>query len=402
MMCKYNLSFNFQSINPKTFLSFIGYGFLFLAIAVSGIRCKKTEIETAKEPNHSTDTHFLSKQQIKALGIRMGRPEIKNLSSVVEVNGLLNIPPQNRASVSSPLNAVVKRIAVVQTQEVKKGQLLAVLEHQDVIKMQEEFLSSISLLDLYEKELERQIQLGSVAALRDVQTARTQLNQLKAKIQSLKNQLSILNLDPDKLAQSFIIEPDFKLLSPISGNVALIGTGIGAFVRAETELFQIIDNAHIHADMMVFEKDIFKIKVGQKVKFVLTNLDNKTIEGTIFGIGKVFEPDTKTIAVHAEIPHNEKYGLVPGMYLNAQIETQLLPQYVLPLEATALHESNRVCFELQDSTEEGYYFKIQPLPIDSVNSSFIAGVSSQKIYVLNNGFEFLSSILSSQEGEANH
>ncbi len=362
--------------------------FIFFALIFScQTNPKKIYAESVQK---NASTVFVSKEQFDRMGLKIGKPEFKTVHQYVKANGLLNIPPQNRASVSSPIGAVVKQIKVVQTQEVKKGQVLAILEHPDFVKLQEDFLSSLSLLGLYEKELERQIQLGSIAAQRDVQAAESQLKQLKAKIESLKNQLIILNSNPEELAKNFQIESTFKLLSPISGNIAIINSGIGAFVRPETEIFHIIDNAHIHADMMVFEKDIFKIKVGQKVKFVLSNLEDKTVEGVIFGIGKVFEPDTKTIAVHAEIPHNEKHGLIPGMYLNAIIEVSSHRTITLPDDAVAYDGDKIVCFQLVENDLAGYTFKMYEIQNNSAAEDRFAGLNPNQDYLQNKGFEVLS------------
>ncbi len=360
---------------------------------ISACSLKTEQIINDKRKENSPTTVVVTHEQAAAMGLSLGSPKMTVFQQTIKVNGLLNIPPQNRASVSSPIGAIVRQITVVQTQEVKKGQLLAVMEHPDFVKMQEQYLSALSQLEFLTKELERQKLLAqaNVAALRDLESAQSEYNQLRAKCASLKNQLSLLNVDTDKLARSFVIEPTFNLLSPISGNIALISAGIGSFANPGVELFQIIDNEHIHADLMVYERDIFRVKVGQRILFTLTNLGNKSIEGRIFGIGKIFEANSKTIAVHAEIPDNEKYGLVPGMYLNATIFVSEKKALALPSAALILEGEDFFVFRLRDSTKTDYIFeKTKVLTGQESEDLREVELDSAGIYALNHGFELMS------------
>ena len=72
-------------------------------------------------------------------------------------------------------------------------------------------------------------------------------------------------------------------------------------------------------DLNVYEKDLGSISVGQVIDFVLTNQSNKSIKGKIFGINKSFSNESKTVAVHAKIESADAKGLIPGMYVSANI-----------------------------------------------------------------------------------
>ena len=57
------------------------------------------------------------------------------------------------------------------------------------------------------------------------------------------------------------------MVSPIEGYIRTVEVKTGQYVKPETEMFEIVNIEHIHADLMVFEKDMHKVKVGQRVKF---------------------------------------------------------------------------------------------------------------------------------------
>jgi cobalt-zinc-cadmium efflux system membrane fusion protein len=116
---------------------------------------------------------------------------------------------------------------------------------------------------------------------------------------------------------------------------------------------EIIDNSKVHADLIVFEKDLFKVKAGQKVRFVLTNQDNREIEGKIYGINKSFEDETKGIIVHAAIKNAGKWQLIPGMYVRGLIDVgnQVVP--VVPEDAVVHAEGKDFIFILDSSSNNG-------------------------------------------------
>jgi cobalt-zinc-cadmium efflux system membrane fusion protein len=61
-----------------------------------------------------------------------------------------------------------------------------------------------------------------------------------------------------------------------------------------------VNNDELHADFMVFEKDINNISVGQKV-FFTTSCLTQEFEAEIHNISPVFEEEPKALHVHAEI-----------------------------------------------------------------------------------------------------
>ncbi|MBK8652974.1 MAG: hypothetical protein IPN20_03410 [Haliscomenobacter sp.] len=63
------------------------------------------------------------------------------------------MPPQNKAGGFYFYRAVVKSIAVLEGSKVQKGQRLAVLEHPDFIKLQEEYITVKSNFSFSNEEL---------------------------------------------------------------------------------------------------------------------------------------------------------------------------------------------------------------------------------------------------------
>jgi cobalt-zinc-cadmium efflux system membrane fusion protein len=111
--------------------------------------------------------------------------------------------------------------------------------------------------------------------------------------------------------------------------VRSVSVKTGQFVQPQTEMFDIVNITHIHADFMVFEKDIHKVKVGQRVRFTIESMPDFEMEAVIYAVGKSFEADPKALHLHAEIEQKEGL-LLPGMYVRGQILMGDSSGYALP------------------------------------------------------------------------
>jgi cobalt-zinc-cadmium efflux system membrane fusion protein len=140
--------------------------------------------------------------------------------------------------------------------------------------------------------------------------------------------------------------------APIQGYVRKIGINIGTYVEPQMDMFEIVDNHHIHIDLLVYESDINKIRKGQKVNFRVSNLGDKELQAKIFAVGKAFEDDLKAVRIHAEI-ENQNDELIPGMYVDGRIivddyEVNSLPETAIIREG----ETSYIFIKAEDDHNE--------------------------------------------------
>ncbi|MDX5442771.1 MAG: efflux RND transporter periplasmic adaptor subunit [Hymenobacteraceae bacterium] len=312
-------------------------------------------------------TVMLTPEQFKSVGVELVEVTQKPLTEVVNANGYLKIPPQNKAEVSAFMGGMVKDIKVIEGEKVKKGQTLALLEHPDFIKLQEQYAAAYNQLNYLQKEFERQKTLReeNVNSGKIFEQSETNLQQEKAKVKSLENQLRMLGLSPGQVRQgNFATVVSVK--TPIEGYVSAVEVFTGSYVQPNQPLFEVLDNHHLHVDLMVYEKDLFKVKPGQKIFFEFTNQEGSStfpepIQGEVFSVGKAFENETKTVAVHAEIKNNDKLGLIPGMYVNAVINTGTKEVPAVPTAALINSGQTDYVFELKKQDAAGYHFERVPV-----------------------------------------
>ena len=336
---------------------------VFGTIVFAGCQNKTTTQETtvAQEEEHEENTGKeveLNSAQKKAAGIVMGQLEDKNLTDVIKVNGQTELPPQNQADVTTFLSGTITQILVNIGDRVNKGQVLAIADSPEFIRLQEEYQISKNNLEYLELEYKRQqtLRAENVNSEKTYQKTKSELNIEKSRYQSLTNQLSLLGTNPNAMSRTL------KIVAPISGNISAIPIRIGTNMVNGQTLFSLVDNSKIHLDLKIYEKDLPYVHEGQKVSFNLTNINKEEVTATIFSIGKAFEPGTKTVIAHAninQVPDN----LIPGLYVNALIDVGAKTVKALPNEAIVKADGRTFIFVSDASEEHEEHFHYQRVEV---------------------------------------
>ena len=343
-------------IDIKRGLSFFtGLALFILVLSACGSDSKPTEANTEGVEHEEHEGMLeLTAEQINAVGIEMGSIEQKNLTEVVKSSGQLAVPPQNAAQINVLSGGIIRRINVIEGQRVSKGQVLVTIENQELIRLQQEYLTAKGGFTYIEAEYNRQQQLKAANAGtgKAQQLAEANYNAERSKITALGRQLQQYGISPEKVA-SGNITMQVPVKAPINGTIGKISAQTGSYAQPGVAIMDIVDNSKIHADLVVFEKDLSKIKVGQKVDFQLTNQKNEQIEGEIYGINKSFENDSKGVVVHAVI---KKPGanLIPGMYVTGLIGVGIALSDAVPLDAVIRSEGRSFIFVVDETEEKAH------------------------------------------------
>jgi cobalt-zinc-cadmium efflux system membrane fusion protein len=328
-----------------------------------------------QEKPTSTDVVRLTDEQRNVAGITLVSATRKTMSHTVKATGLLDVPPQNLIDVSAPLGGFVRNTSLLQGMRVKKGEMLVELQHPDYIQLQQDYLNQASQLQFLETEYNRQLELAkeNVNAQKTLQQAKAQFQSMRATVQGLKSKLSLLNLSPEQLAENGI-QSSIRLYSPINGFVTEVNINLGKYVSPADVMVRLVNMEHMHAELHVFEKDITAIHIGQHVIFHLVN-DTTDRQAEIYLVGREISKD-RTIRVHCHLAKEEDPTLLPGMFINAEIETDTASVTVLPTEAVITHEGKQYVFIPHGNGNE---FKLTPVEASQEKDGFTVIKLSDKI-----------------------
>lgn len=318
------------------FIAIIATTFLFSCTSETKTE-EKAAVPTAENIVTLTDA------QIKNAGIVIGRIEQQNISSTIKVNGKIDVPPQNLVSISVPSGGYLKTTRLLEGMYVSKGQVLCTVEDKQFIQMQEDYLLAKTKIGYAKAEYERQKELNQSKASSDkvYQQAQTEYNSLKVLIQSYAEKLKFAGINLNNVSANNITK-SINIYSPINGYVTKVNVNIGKYVMPSDVLFEIVNPADIHLALTIFEKDINKLSIGQLLTAYTNTNPAKKYPCKIILLGKDFSENRST-EIHCHFINYDK-TLLPGMYMNAEIELQSQQSNALPSDAIVSFESKSYIF----------------------------------------------------------
>jgi len=298
------------------------------------------EKEEVKQSNTMVE---LTEAQLKNTDIETGHIERWRISSLLKVNGKIEVPPQNMISVSVPLGGYLKSTKLLEGMHINKGEVIAIMEDQQYIQLQQDYLTAMAHFTSIENEYNRQKELNQSKASSDKVFEKAQTDYLSQKvlIRSLAEKLKLIGINPKQLNEN-TISKNINIYSPINGFVSQVKMNIGKYVSPTDVLFELVNPEDIHLQLTVFEKDLNKISIGQKlVAFNNTDPDKK-YPCEIILIGKDVSAE-RTVQVHCHFENYDK-TLIPGMYMNAQVEVATDDAYVIPNDGIVRFEGKEYVY----------------------------------------------------------
>ncbi len=334
--------------------------FIFLLSVVLLTSCGNKTEETNSSQETIETTVDLTETQYKSAGIELGKLEKKEISSVLKLNGKIDVPPQNMVSVSTPFGGFLKSTKLLPGMHVKKGEIIANMEDQQYIQLQQDYLMAKSKLAYTENEYNRQKELNQSKASSDKVFQQTEMDYKTQKItlNALAEKLRLININPETLNESNLSR-SINVYSSIDGFVSKVNVNIGKYVNPSDVLFELINPEDIHLNLTVFEKDLDKLSIGQKLLAYNNNQPDKKHPCEIILISQDLSAD-RGAEVHCHFEDYDK-TLLPGMYMNAEVEIKLNNATAINDEAIVSHEGkdfifiskNKLQFELVEIKKGG-------------------------------------------------
>lgn len=277
----------------------------------------------------------LTPGQAQQAGIQVTSLNKQHLPLVLPLQGIIEVPPQNLVSVTMPMGGYLKSTKLLPGMHINKGEVLAVMEDQQYIQLQQDFLEVQSKLQFTEKEWQRQKNLNADKTGSDKQLNMVSMEyeNLRIQLKGLSEKLILLGIRPEQVKPSNI-RSTVSILSPIDGFVTKVNVNIGKYVNPTDVLFELVNPEDIHLNLRVFENDFKRLSIGQKVFAYTNEYPDKKYICDIILISKDVKPD-RSVEVHCHFEQYDK-SLIPGMYMNAEVELDRSDVAVLP-EESVLH-----------------------------------------------------------------
>ena len=381
--------------------------FIFI-IALFSTSCNNKAVESTpsvSEEKMAENVVKFTDIQLQNGKIQVGKAEMRTLKGILKVNGVIDVPPQNLVSVSFPMGGYLKNTNLLPGMPIKKGQVIATLEDAAYIQLQQDYLTVSAKLDYLQLDLTRQQELNAqkINADKTLQQVQSEVRLQQITQKGLAEKLRLIGINPNNLTENNMTRT-VSIYSPISGYVSKVNVNIGKYLAPTDVMFQLVNTDDIHANLTVFEKDIPKLKIGQKLTVTVPSLPNKTYAAEIILIGRDLN-ESRAVEVHCHF-NNYDHKLSPGMFLSADIQTTETNALTVPNDAIVRFENKQFIFiekekgvfemeEVELGVMDKMYSQIHPLPIES-GQVRVSDISKQNI-VTQGAYAILSKMKNTAE-----
>ena len=337
----------FILVAALTVITFVGFSFL-----------SQSKAETSESENQEEEIDFqnipLSEKQVKAVDLKMGEAQEREMDAMLHVNGSLVLRARDMGNESSLMGGLVKNVYVKEGQMVSRGQVVATIENTDVVTLQREYYTAYKESEMARLELDRQKTLASAGAgiKKTLQMSEKNYKVAQANLLGTGRQLQQMGISTKEVAKGKFTTV-FPLRAPISGTVSDMQASLGSYADMQTPLMKIRNNHAVECDLNVFEKDIAKVKVGDQVLVSLTNQPGVNVSGRVYGMNQYLNKGTKSVAVHVKLDAKRGAKLFEGMYVSGQIATGRQLCMTLPDKAIVSADGKQYVFALNQQHSKG-------------------------------------------------
>jgi cobalt-zinc-cadmium efflux system membrane fusion protein len=329
------------------------------------VACGNSEknLETSVETETVSNEITITKQQFEGEKMAFGSLSEEAFNETVKVNGMIDVPPHNKSSVTSFFGGYITKTPLLVGDKVNKGQLLVTLENTEYVEIQQSYLEVAEQLGYLKSEFTRQKTLydENITSQKNYLKAESMYKSSLAHYNGLRKKLQMMHINPALVEQGQITST-INLYAPIEGYVTKVNVSNGTYVSPADIVMEIVDTDHIHLELSVFEKDILKIKKDQTILFTIPEASDSIFKAEVHLVGTTIDEKSRRVKVHGHIDDTQTNFIV-GMFVEAEILVSNTKRFALPKEAVLNVENDFFVLILKDETDTGYLLekvKINP------------------------------------------
>jgi RND family efflux transporter MFP subunit len=318
--------------------------------------CKDAKTEEPKEKDNGLIT--VTTAQFQSSGMEIASPVEQDFDIVINTSGRIDVPPQNRAQVTSFIGGYVKSTKLLVGDRVTKGQALLTLENTEYLDIQKDYLEVAEQINYLKSEFERQKTLydEKITSQKNYLKAESDYKRTRGMYQSLRAKLLLLNINPSNVEKGKLTSI-VTIFAPISGDIVIMNANVGMPVAPSDVMLEIVDTNHMHLELAIFEKDILKVKIGQKITFVVPEASKEVFDAEVHLVGKSIEGNDRTINVHGHLDESIKQKLLTGMFVEAKIKVSSKKGLAIPAEALISENNKNFVLLLDNDKNNKFSFK---------------------------------------------
>ncbi len=315
----------------------------------------------------------LTDQQIQEAGITLQTAGAAPIRSVVTLPGEINFNENKTSHVVPRLAGAVESVSANLGQQVKQGQVIAVIASTALSEQRSELLSAQKRLELARSTFAREKHLweAKISAEQDYLQAQQAMREMEIAVHNAQQKLIALGVSPKVSADAGALNR-YEIRAPFDGMVVEKHIAVGEAVKEDANIFTISDLSLVWAEIIVSAKDLDVVRVGKNVTVKAVAFDSAA-SGTVSYVGALMGEQTRTAQARVTLA-NPEMAWRPGLFITVELvakETEV-PVAVSSDAVHTINDQPAVFIRVPGG------FIAQPVTIGLSNGTFVEIVKGLK------------------------
>ncbi|MGH8762117.1 MAG: efflux RND transporter periplasmic adaptor subunit [Nitrosospira sp.] len=323
-------------------------------------------------------------EMLKSIGVEILTAGTATIKPTLKLPGEIMFNEHTIVQVVPRTPGIVLSVYRHHGQQVKKGEVLAVIESTVLAELRSQFLAAQKRRALARITFEREKQLWEekISAKQDYLAAQQALTEADIASDLASAKLRTLEVRPEAVHQDGALAR-YEIRAPISGLITAKAIAQGQTLKEDAAIFTIADISTVWAQVTVYAKDLDVARLGQKATVRATAIDVEG-EGEVFYISALMGVQTRSATARAVLDNEDGHWL-PGMFVTAELVTEEAEVPVaVSVDAIQTLDEHSVVFG-----RYGRYFEARPLKLgrsDGRMVEILNGLSTGERYAAGNSF----------------
>lgn len=221
---------------------------------------------------------------------------------------------QSEVDLKFEVNGVVRSLNFREGDLVEEGQVLAQLDEREA-RLKVEYAeskqkTSEAQLKLAEKRRSTNEQLYKIGAiiLPKLEESQIEVEQAQTQVETAEKEA--------RIAENDLLRTTMR--SPIAGVAGTRQVEVGEYVTPQAVVGSLMEVSSVYVEVGIIERDIERIRLGQRVKVSVDSLPNTTFEGRVDNLAPLIEGKSRTLTAKVKV-ENTQGQLLPGMFARCDI-----------------------------------------------------------------------------------
>ncbi|PLX91027.1 MAG: efflux transporter periplasmic adaptor subunit [Desulfuromonas sp.] len=347
----------------------------------------------------------LSSDELSEFGIVLAKANAAELEQYVDLPGEIVLNADQVAHVVPRVSGIIRQVNKKQGDQVRKGQVMAVIESRDLADSKAEYLAARERYELAQLNFAREERLWQKKITSEQEYLDARQAQVEARIalRSAEQKLHALGFSDDYL-KGLPEQPDvtytrYEIRVPFSGVVIQKHITLGEVLEENAEAFVIADLSTVWTDLQIYQKDLAAIRKGQNVTIQIGH-GVSDARGAVDFVGPLLGEETRT-ALARVVLKNPDGHYRPGMFVTARVAvatTQV--DIAVPKSALQTVDGRTVVFV---KTPDGF----EPRPVEigqqnTVNVEVVSGLKPGDLYVSKGAFTLKAQLSKGSFGDGHN